>query len=178
MVGLVLAEVAAAAHDPATQWLVAVCLASYLVTFAVLQARFSEERWAWISVESWLVLGLGWSVVRYALDYRGAPTGTEFLVLLTGAVLGRGAVAWVAWGRTSGLAVERRTRCRALALLTLLLLAGACWQPQKQVSFQYRDQVRWSGPWDNPNLFGLLMGTGLVLAVGMAASLCFGVCSL
>jgi O-antigen ligase len=31
--------------------------------------------------------------------------------------------------------------------------------------YQYGDDVRFVGPWDNPNTFGLLMGTGAVLAM-------------
>jgi hypothetical protein len=35
------------------------------------------------------------------------------------------------------------------------------------MDIQYRGQQRWTGPWDNPNLYGILMGVGAVLAVGL-----------
>jgi O-antigen ligase len=35
------------------------------------------------------------------------------------------------------------------------------------MEFFYRGQQRWTGPWDNPNLFGLMMGVGLTLALGL-----------
>jgi len=34
--------------------------------------------------------------------------------------------------------------------------------------YKYYSQTRWSGLWGNPNIYGLLMGAGLVLACGMA----------
>ncbi len=54
-----------------------------------------------------------------------------------------------------------------LSILVFLLAASALWQPEYGMDFQYRGQRRWTGPWDNPNLYGLLMGVGTVLAVGL-----------
>ena len=47
-----------------------------------------------------------------------------------------------------------------------LLLGAAMWQAETENLFRYRGQARSAGPWDNPNTFGMLMGVGLVLAVG------------
>ena len=52
-----------------------------------------------------------------------------------------------------------------LALIILLTIA-AVWQTEAGRVFQYRGQGRWSGPWDNPNTFGMLMGVGVVLSLG------------
>jgi O-antigen ligase len=55
-----------------------------------------------------------------------------------------------------------------LSVLTLLLAGAACWQPEVgSMEFKYRGVPRWSGPWINPNIYGLLMGTGMVLAIGL-----------
>ena len=35
------------------------------------------------------------------------------------------------------------------------------------MEFQYRGQRRWTGVWDNPNTYGVLMGVGAVLAAGL-----------
>jgi len=35
------------------------------------------------------------------------------------------------------------------------------------MTYQYHSAIRWSGVWDNPNFYGLLMGTGVVLALGI-----------
>ena len=65
--------------------------------------------------------------------------------------------------------MKRATANLQLLLSTLLLLlaAASLWHPEAAMQFQYRGLNRWSGPWDNPNIFGLLMGTGVMLAAGM-----------
>lgn len=71
------------------------------------------------------------------------------------------------FGATS---VEREfaQRMRVVILVLLALLAAsALWQPEATRQFQYRGIPRWNGAWDNPNLYGLLMAVGVVLAVGL-----------
>ncbi|MGO8931299.1 MAG: O-antigen ligase family protein [Limisphaerales bacterium] len=53
-----------------------------------------------------------------------------------------------------------------IGVLILLLAGAAVWQAEPGHLFQYRSQGRWTGPWDNPNTFGILMGVGVILAVG------------
>jgi O-antigen ligase len=55
-----------------------------------------------------------------------------------------------------------------LAALVGLLVCAAVYHGEGMREFRYRDQMRWTGPWENPNVFGLLMGLGVVLAVGGA----------
>jgi len=167
--GQVLAEIGWAIGAPATQWLVALCLTSYLAAFTVLRRQFTRERWlVEDAAESWLVLALVWSALRYGGDYSAQPLGTGFLVLLAGMTMGQGAAAWVAWRGAAAETVQRRL----LAWLVLLLAAGLCWHPSGGMQFEYRGTLRWSGPWENPNTFGGMMGTGLVLAVGLAVAGC------
>jgi hypothetical protein len=59
-----------------------------------------------------------------------------------------------------------------LCTLTLLLASAALCHPARGMEFFYRGQTRWTGPWDNPNLYGLLMGVGTVLAVGLLVASC------
>ncbi len=54
-----------------------------------------------------------------------------------------------------------------IPIIVFLLACAALYQPERGMEYFYRGQQRWTGPWDNPNLFGVLMGTGLVLAVGL-----------
>ena len=51
------------------------------------------------------------------------------------------------------------------ALIILLMLCSLI-DPGWSQTFDYRGQKRWQGPWRSPNLSGLLMATGLVLALG------------
>ena len=52
--------------------------------------------------------------------------------------------------------------------LIFLLTLAAVWQAETGHFFQYRGQARWTGPWDNPNTFGVLMAVGVVLSLGRA----------
>jgi hypothetical protein len=40
------------------------------------------------------------------------------------------------------------------------------------MTFRYRGEARWSGPWDNPNEYGVLMAVGVVLAAGLLVAGC------
>ncbi len=142
----------------------------------------------------WLVGFVGLVLLRYAFAYETAARSLQPLVLLAGIVFGKGIAWWVAW-QPSLKANESRhltpslspveaekvsapsainhqlstfNRTHAiLSILVFLLAASALWQPEYGMDFQYRGQPRWTGAWDNPNLYGLLMGIGTVLAVGL-----------
>ena len=101
--------------------------------------------------------------VAYTLHYVQAAESTRALSLLGGALLGQA----VAFFQSRKLKAESRNSCTGIVLTLIILLAiAAAWQGEAGRLFQYRGQARWSGPWDNPNTFGMLMGVGFVLAVG------------
>lgn len=58
-------------------------------------------------------------------------------------------------------------RARAVAYLLALLAFGCCCHVN-QVNFHYHGP-RWVGPWDSPNIYGMLMSAGLLLTVGLLA---------
>jgi hypothetical protein len=60
-----------------------------------------------------------------------------------------------------------------VSALTLVLVSiAAVWHPESAQGFhfQYRGHRRESGPWGNPNVFGMLMAVGFVLVAGLAMS--------
>jgi len=128
----------------------------------------------------WLAGVLLVSAVVYARNY--SPS-SEALTLLGGAVVGQGLGLWVSRGRSLGRSSRgdeahskagnpMEPRCLggydsgAVAMLVVLLCLASVWHPDTGRDFAYHGNARWSGPWDNPNLFGLLMAAGMVLAVG------------
>lgn len=120
--------------------------------------------------ETWLVAGLGIAAMAYAVGYDAASKSIEALMLFGGVVLGKGALVWARWSRGSredgGWSKEDGRRNTVVRLLTVLLTPACLWQVEEMQRFQYRGGARWNGPWENPNLFGMLMGVGVVLALG------------
>jgi O-antigen ligase len=173
ILGPALAEVAAVLADPGSQWMVFVCEGIYFVGFVVLRRRLASQRrpgtrWnASLPGELWLLGMLAVAAVAYALDYPGAAQSTQALTLLGGAMIGQGAAFWESRKQKA----ESRNGGGGTVLALIILLAGAAvWQVEAGHLFQYRGQARWAGPWDNPNTFGVLMGAGAVLAIGLLAS--------
>lgn len=181
VIGGILNEIVAAGRDPSTQWMVALCLLTYLGTFLLLERRLSSGTPFWRADNAvlWLAGFVALGALHYALDYKAAVHSTQFLTLLAGLVLGRGAAVGFRWAENRPVPTDdegseaggtHRALRRFLASLTVLLLIAALWHPENPRRFTYLGQARWSGPWDNPNTYGLLVGTGLVLAVGLAVS--------
>lgn len=132
-----------------------------------------------VSPDFWLVGLVAWVLLRYAVDYTNAAKSLQVVVLLSGLVLGKGVALWVGWPKrpltrpahTLSPADGERARVRGtLSLLLFLLAASALWQPELGMEFHYRGVRRWEGVWENPNIYGLLMGVGLTLATGLLVS--------
>jgi len=54
----------------------------------------------------------------------------------------------------------------ALIIFTAVLFKN----PAKFSHFRYEHVTRWSGPWENPNTFGIFMAVGIVLLTGLGVS--------
>ena len=140
------------------------------------------------SPDFWLTGFVALVLLRYAVDYPNAAKSLEVVVLLTGIVIGKGIALWAAWNPSLTSNVQRPTSGEypapssilhllsssrqfiIIGILTILFAVASLWHPERGMEFFYRGQQRWTGPWDNPNLFGLLMGVGAVLAVGLLVS--------
>lgn len=88
----------------------------------------------------------------------------EAIALFWGLAFGQGLLLlWVDQGDPRRAVEAKRDVLEALIfVLTLSAVVRVDWWE----TFTYHTQRRWQGPWWNPNHFGLLMGTGLVLAMG------------
>jgi hypothetical protein len=163
----IFSEVVAISHQSGTQWVVFLCVAINQPIFLLLECRIGGLRfWRAANPALWLsgVLFLG--TLAYVLNYSYAVKSTQPLILLAAATLGSGAAAW---------SIERQSCCHAgsvgrliVATLLVSLVVASLWPPQWGPTFALRGYTRWTGPWDNPNIYGLLMGVGVVLAIGSA----------
>lgn len=187
----VVIEIEAACRDAGTQWMVVLCLASYFVMFVILEKRAGNQRIA-TSVQSahmpevtrhlvwnpgfWLVALVALVLLRYAFAYDTAAKSLQVVVLLTGVVVGKGIASWAGRPRFCSSVPPSPTngeseRVRGiLCALVVLLAVAALWPVEYGMQYQYRGLRRWTGPWDNPNLYGLLMGAGVILAIGWFTS--------
>lgn len=185
-IGSALREAASIFRDPKTQWMVFLCLGIYFTAFLFLrirvnsdfsnpstskagQAVFSPPWWPFTRTIAhgvtcptfWLTCTLIICAVDYTLNYS---TSIDALTLLAGAMLGQGVAAW------ANFEIRNRLGVLVLSLLVILLALASVWDLSPSHFFEYRGYTRWSGPWDNPNIAGLLMGVGVSLALGLGVS--------
>ena len=159
-------ELEAIFRDSTTQWMVLVCLAFYFVVFSIFEFRSSPAGKSW-RVGNPILWQCGFVVLAllvYAIGYSKSSNSTATLIVLGTIVLGKALLIWVGWKRGNS---EQR-RIWVICVLLCLLTGSVFWQQEANRVFQYKGVGRWTGVWDNPNLFGLLMGLCLVLSLGMA----------
>lgn len=148
-----------------TQWMVVACVSIYCFCFLWLNGKTSADR-GWCCLLGLPLLAVG--VLSYGRNYAlGLPT-TDPLVFLFGLALFGGITFWhnLESNRAKAFPIPAVLLGLVLSVFCLALLAD---KPTGQ-AFNYRGRHRWSGMWDNPNMSGVLMATGVVLAVGWAVS--------
>jgi O-antigen ligase len=105
------------------------------------------------------------NAIVYALHY--SPV-IQALSLIGGAVLGQGMAAWADLEiNNSKLNIKNRFCVWVVSFLIILLALTSVWKGDSGHFSEYYGSPRWLGPWNNPNIFGLFMGTGITLAAGM-----------
>lgn len=157
-------SVAAVCRAPATQWIFVLCLDSYFAMFLIFEARTQGgiSFFRFLNVNLWLAGLVLFALGDYALHYRTATSVMQVPVLLTGIVFGK-TTSFLCRAGSTFLSVHR-----AIFVSMVLLAGAALWQPPFFSHFQYHAVTRWGGVFGNPNLYGLLMGTGVVLASSLA----------
>jgi O-antigen ligase len=159
------------------QSLTAICLVGYLVGLGFCRCVLTRRLgggchpvqnaatpgwWCWTAV---LLLALvGWAGIWYVADYGVAYPRSDFITFVAAAAMGQAAaLLGLRRGRRqpSGSFDEAVLPCLLAGLTVVALL-----RPEMGKDYEYRGHVRWLGPYFNPNIFGMLMGTGVVLALG------------
>lgn len=67
------------------------------------------------------------------------------------------------WFLGAWISRQKHLHVKLRQFLTLGLTIAVLWPIEGQDTFTYRESIRWTGPWKNPNPFGLMMGVGLFL---------------
>jgi O-antigen ligase len=145
-----------------TQWMMYACLAVYFVLSIVPTAFIygvRPIRWSVL-----LLIFFAISTVQYIAAHHRPGGSKEALILLAGATVGRIAVVYSNRSATRD-AAPSFSHLLVGVLLLLLLLASITASASPYV-YTYHNFTRWTGPWNNPNVYGLLMGTCFVLSSG------------
>ena len=135
-----------------TQSLLLVCLTVWCGTFLFL--AFSPKDVCLIGL---LLIAAG------AYFIGNEWQGTDVATLFFGITLSRG----------TGFALKARSQeseVRSFFVCLILLLAFASWW-HLDMSDNFYHGPRWMGLWNDPNEYGVLMGAGLLLAVGLLAGI-------
>lgn len=162
-------EARGACDHPDVQWMTVALVALYFFGFAALRWLQVRSQPSKVRVRTRLVLVVvfsGWALASYALNYDTAVRSTDLLVLLTALAAGQGVAFWLGWEGSAGRSTDWFRPDLLCVLAVLLALAGLA-HPAASREFQYRGQTRWVGLWENPNIFGVLMALGVVLAAGL-----------
>ena len=141
------------------QWVLAVFLGIWCGSFVFL--TFSRADWPLIG----LLLII---ISAYFIGYAESSRATDAVILLAGVTLGK--FAFVLLRRDKGGINAAHVACHSslvtfLIGLVVLLTFASWWHLDMTDNFYHGP--RWMGLWDNPNIYGMLMGAGVVLAAGL-----------
>ena len=162
-------EAEAVFRDPEIQWMAVLCILVYLVIFAAMrEQRLRRRITPKGGIDHWRVAFLVISTLVYFLNYQRASQSTQTAILLSGALIGSGVGVSLFWREEPG--SNKQSLWRFVALMVIMLAIACLWKSGYGSSFSYKKNARWVGPWDNPNLYGLLMASGAALALGLAFS--------
>jgi len=155
---------------PKTQWLIYSCLFFYITTLIFIEWRLTGvPPWRPGNPSLWIFLCAIVAALHYALGYPESAIPPEALIFLGGILLGHLTSIWLLYDESRRSSANHHRFI--LLLLAFLLWSSSLMQFNQQPSFSYLGHERWSGPWGSPNCFGLIMGTGIVLVLGLATGI-------
>jgi hypothetical protein len=149
--------------DSQIQWMLFTTIAIWCFLFIIFRFKLDD---------AWLVGLLLIATVMFFKNYLSAFQPTKAIILLTGVTLGKGGAFFFNNRNSCGVSghsftfVQSSGIQRELILILILLFSLSSWWHLDMVGSIYHG-ARWMGLWNNPNGYGLLMGAGLVLAIGL-----------
>src|ERR1035437_256400 len=135
-----------------TQWPLMVCAAVWCCTFLFLT----------FSPNDLPLIGLFLVAIAMYFFYAASSSATDALTLVAGVTMGRGAAVLFGIGNP-------KSHISNYLIGLIGLLAFSVWWHVDTTNNPYHGP-RWMGLWNNPNIYGMLMGAGGVLAIGLRAT--------
>ena len=155
------------------QWMLPACISVWCSTFLFLTLNLND-----LPLIGLLLIAMA----AYFIGYTGLPP-VDAIILLAGITLGKGVKVSLKSNRKEHKLENRSHKLeighiphlrslisdlRIFLIGLVMLLAFSAWW-HLDVSNNYYRGPRWMGLWDNPNVYGMLMGAGVVLAIGLLA---------
>ncbi len=146
------------------QWILLVCIAVWCGSFIFLTFSLND-----LPLIGLLLIAIAAFFIGYALSLEAA----DAIILLAGVTLGKGA-RFFAGDEVTSLTSKHENKLETPYVVyyflvgVILLLAFSSWWHLDVPNYFYQG-LRWTGLWDNPNIYGMLMGAGVVLAIGLLA---------
>jgi O-antigen ligase len=142
-------------------WMLLFCLAVWCGSFIFLTFSLKD-----LPLIGLLLIALAVYFIGYAPSWRGM----EAIVLLAGVTLGKSAFVLLRRDEGGNNSEIRSSEfgIRNFLIGLVWLLAFASWWHLDMTNNFYHGP-RWMGLWNNPNIYGMLMGAGVILAIGLLA---------
>jgi O-antigen ligase len=141
------------------QWMLLVCLSLWCVTFIFLTFSLKD-----LPLIGLLLI----AIATYFIGTADHPAA-DAIILLAGVTLGRGTQFLLqSRKRKAENQLETPHVISYFLIWLIVLLAFAAWWHLDMAGAYHGP--RWMGLWNNPNIYGMLMGAGVVLAIGLLAA--------
>jgi hypothetical protein len=145
------------------QWMLLVCIVIWWGSFIFLTFGMND-----LPLIGLLLIAVAVYYINYA---AAARPETDAIILLAGMTFGKGARFLLKtddrWQMSNG---QNSSEIGIFLVGLVLLLAFSSWWHLEVANYFYPG-TRWTGLWDNPNIYGMLMGAALLLTVGLLAGI-------
>jgi prepilin-type N-terminal cleavage/methylation domain-containing protein/prepilin-type processing-associated H-X9-DG protein len=157
------------------EWMLLVCLAIWCGTFIFLTVSLND-----LPLIGLLLIAMA----VYFIGYSESSRAADVTIFLTGVTLGKGVRVFLSRSsrresapiehseiQNQKLGIDQSGLMSAATFhigLVVLLAFASWWHLDMSANFYHGP--RWTGLWDNPDIYGMLMSAGFVLAVGLLAA--------
>ncbi len=150
--------------DARDQWLLMLDLSVILVLCCVLELRQRNGKSpstvkAQLCMLGCLLIGM----LQYLFNYATASQTTGALTLVAGMTFAKWVGVWDVSRRQSN--YNNYTSVSIVTAIAAALFSASLWHTESSAGFTYRGQLRWTGPWRDPNTYGLFMAVGATLSI-------------